>query len=52
MDSAVPGGKYLTLTSCHPKWSNAERIIVWLEQIEERPSTSGMPLTLKEVRGE
>jgi sortase A len=52
MVSAVPGGKYLTLTSCHPKWSNAERIIVWLEQIEERPATSGMPFALKEVRGE
>jgi sortase A len=52
MDAAQPGGKYLTLTSCHPKWSNDERIIVWLEQIEERPRTSGMPLALKEARGE
>lgn len=52
MTGAVAGGKYLTLTSCHPKWSNDERIIVWLEQVEERPRQSGMPFALKELRGE
>jgi sortase A len=25
------GGYYMTMTSCHPKWSNKQRIVVWLE---------------------
>lgn len=35
MIGAKKGGKYMTMTSCHPKWSNKERIIVWLELTAE-----------------
>lgn len=41
MDGAHAGGYYMTMTSCHPKWSNKQRIIVWLEltnQCETMPT--------------
>lgn len=48
MNGAHEGGKYLTLTSCHPKWSaNQQRIIVWLELVEESNATDGVPQDLK-----
>jgi len=47
MLGAVKGGKYMTMTSCHPKWSNKERIIVWLELVDEQPHTSGVPAALR-----
>ena len=43
---AVSGGKYMTMTSCHPKWSNKQRIVVWLELVEERTHVQGPPAEL------
>lgn len=51
LDGAVTGGKYLTMTSCHPKWSNEQRIIVWLELVKSEPKGSGMPAELLEAKG-
>jgi sortase A len=47
---AVSGGKYMTMTSCHPKWSNEQRIIVWLELVNSEPKGSGMPAELLEAK--
>jgi sortase A len=46
LDGAKAGGKYMTLTSCHPKWSNNERIIVWLELIDQQSTDEGKPMEL------
>ena len=50
MIGAHEGGKYMTMTSCHPKWSNKQRIIVWLELVDQQPHSSGMPLALSEAQ--
>jgi len=50
MTGAHSGGKYMTMTSCHPKWSNKQRIIVWLELVDEQPHSSGMPLALRKAQ--
>ncbi|MFM5951143.1 MAG: class E sortase, partial [Micrococcales bacterium] len=50
MDGAHAGGHYMTMTSCHPKWSNKQRIIVWLELVDEQPHSSGMPLALRKAQ--
>ena len=50
MSDAHTGGKYMTMTSCHPKWSNKQRIIVWLELINEQPHTAGMPSDLRKAQ--
>jgi sortase A len=47
---AAAGGKYMTMTSCHPKWSNEQRIIVWLELVNSEPKGSGMPAELLEAK--
>jgi len=47
---ANSGGKYMTMTSCHPKWSNEQRIVVWLELVKEEPKSSGMPADLLEEK--
>ena len=44
---AVPGGKYMTMTSCHPKWTNKQRIVVWLELVEQRTRDQGMPVEIR-----
>jgi sortase A len=46
LDGAKAGGKYMTLTSCHPKWSNNQRIIVWLELIDQQSTDEGKPMEL------
>jgi len=43
---AKPNGSYLTMTSCHPKWSNQQRIVVWMELIETIDKSSGKPADL------
>lgn len=47
LNGAHPGGKYMTLTSCHPKWTNRQRIIVWLELIGQQPASEGKPTALE-----
>jgi sortase A len=42
-----PGGKYMTMTSCHPKWANRQRIVVWLELIGTQPTSVGKPAALE-----
>ena len=49
MFGAKKGGHYMTMTSCHPKWSNKQRIIVWLELTNQHES---MPWELKQVLGQ
>lgn len=44
---AVPGGKYMTMTSCHPKWTNKQRIVVWLELVDQRTRDQGMPVEIR-----
>ncbi|MFM2384374.1 MAG: hypothetical protein RL166_248 [Actinomycetota bacterium] len=46
LTGAVAGGKYMTLTSCHPKWSNNQRIIVWLELVDQQSTSLGKPYEL------
>lgn len=43
MKGAHKGGSYMTMTSCHPKWSNKQRIIVWLELVSSTPTKDGIP---------
>lgn len=43
---AIAGGKYMTMTSCHPKWSNDQRIVVWLELVGTQEASLGLPLDL------
>jgi len=50
LDGAVYGGKYMTMTSCHPKWSNDQRIVVWLELVETNAKSRGMPADLLEEK--
>ena len=50
MIGAHKGGKYMTMTSCHPKWSNKQRIIVWLELVDEQPHSAGVPQALREAQ--
>lgn len=47
---AKAGGKYMTLTSCHPKWSNSQRIVVWLELAGQQAITDGEPLELLKLK--
>lgn len=49
LTGAHKGGKYMTMTSCHPKWSNKQRIVVWLELTS---TSAEMPQELKNVRTE
>ncbi len=43
---AEPNGRYLTLTTCHPKYSAAQRYIVHGEMAYWMPSISGTPVEL------
>lgn len=52
LTGAHAGGKYMTMTSCHPKWSNQQRIIVWLELVNEYPTADGMPINLRNLQNE
>lgn len=50
MTGAHKGGKYMTMTSCHPKWSNKQRIVVWLELVDSQPHSAGIPTELGKAR--
>jgi sortase A len=38
-----PGQKLLTITTCHPKWDNYERLIVHAELVRSQPRSAGRP---------
>lgn len=44
--SARPTKAMLTLTTCHPKWSNAQRLIVHAEMVRTQPRSTGRPAEL------
>ena len=48
--TAVPGGHYMTMTSCHPKWTNRQRIVVWLELVATQSKYLGKPAELVEAQ--
>lgn len=50
LTGAIAGGKYMTMTSCHPKWTNQQRIIVWLELVKTDPKSVGKPFELLEAQ--
>ena len=52
MDGAHKGGSYMTMTSCNPKWSNTQRIIVWSELEYSQPTSLGMPVELSKLQGQ
>ncbi len=43
---AAPNGRYLTMTTCHPKYSAAKRYIIHAEMTYWMPSISGTPAEL------
>lgn len=47
LDGAHKGGKYLTMTSCHPKWTNHQRIIAWFDLERIDPIAGPVPKELK-----
>ena len=47
------GGKYMTMTSCHPKWTaNQRRMVVWLELVAQQPTSIGMPGDLVKLQSQ
>lgn len=42
-DGSLPPPRMLTITTCHPRWSSAQRWIWWGEQIGEFPVGEVMP---------
>jgi sortase A len=50
LTGAHAGGKYMTMTSCHPKWTNRQRIVVWLELVDQQPSSAGKPVALENLQ--
>mgnify|MGYP002711932194 CR=1 FL=1 len=45
-------GGLVTLTTCHPQFSNAERLIIHAVRTDEQPKDpgAGLPAAIKEVR--
>lgn len=52
LNGAQAGGRYMTLTSCHPKWSSSQRIIVWLELVSTQPASQGTPFKLLKLQAD
>lgn len=50
LNNVKAGGSYMTMTSCHPKWSNKQRIVVWLELVNTQSKTLGIPTDLIEAQ--
>ncbi|MFM2024906.1 MAG: hypothetical protein RLZZ56_919 [Actinomycetota bacterium] len=50
LENAIEGGHYLTMTSCHPKWSNKQRIVVWMSLIQTIDRNQGKPVALIEAQ--
>lgn len=48
---AAPSEAMLTLTTCHPKWDNDERLIVHAELVDQRPHGEGRPDVLAGTGG-
>ena len=48
--NAREGGHYLTMTSCHPKWSNKQRIVVWMALVQTSDKSQGKPVALIEAQ--
>ena len=48
---AAPNREILTLTTCHPQFSNAERMIIHAVQTDERDKQAGLPPALKSGKG-
>ena len=46
LENAIEGGHYLTMTSCHPKWSNKQRIVVWMSLVQTSDKAQGKPVAL------
>ena len=46
---ATPTEAWLTLTTCHPKWDNTERLIVHARLVEEQPRSEGRPAVLGDL---
>jgi LPXTG-site transpeptidase (sortase) family protein len=46
-----PTRAMLTLTTCHPKWDNYERLIVHAELVEQQPQSDGRPAVLGGLGG-
>ena len=46
---AVPGERLLTLTTCHPRWSSEQRMIVHASLVEQRPHADGSPPALADT---
>jgi sortase A len=52
LNGAAAGGKYMTMTSCNPKWSNTQRIVVWLELVDTQETSLGMPPELVKLQAQ
>jgi sortase A len=48
--NATRGKSFLTMTSCHPKWSNKQRIVVWFELVNTQARDQGKPFDLLEAQ--
>jgi sortase A len=48
---AEPDRAVLTLTTCHPKWDNYERLIVHAELVDQQPQSAGRPGVLGGLGG-
>lgn len=48
---AEPDRALLTLTTCHPKWDNYERLIVHAELVDQQPQSAGRPGVLGGLGG-
>ena len=45
-DPIGTGAPVLTLTTCHPRWSNRERLIVFAELVADQQQTASAPATV------
>ena len=50
VERGEPGERLLTLTTCHPRWSSEQRMIVHASLVEERPHAAGSPPALAGAR--
>jgi sortase A len=48
---AEPNGAWLTLTACHPKYSAAQRYIVFAKMVRTYPRHQGLPSGTLDVPG-
>ena len=48
---ARPNAAYLTLTACHPKYSAAQRYVVFAKLVRTYPRAGGLPAGALQVPG-